>query len=273
MQNNGSARRGDTTLSKYISVAIDALLFTMGPGKFIKTTHSHAIEYDVMERYFTKVVLPVIENIFDLINYDFAHEMDNLYHDIFHHFDLLKLNAQSCRVNRICKKLKRQLTKTEDLYVCEVGNVHSFYKLRNECYIEVCAKMNNESSMNYSNLKFNNIINEQLIGRSVADIKRDIELSKIKRDVYSQYVLIRQIYNIATCESVQSGQEDLIRCYEDYNGCVENMKPAILSQFIRPGYRCIASTNPKFVQIELSESTVESIVHDFNNALTRLAPV
>ena len=82
MQNNGPARRGETTLSKYISEAIDALLFTMGPGKFIKTIHSHAIEYDVMEKYFTKVVLPVIENIFDLINYDFAHEIDNLYHDI-----------------------------------------------------------------------------------------------------------------------------------------------------------------------------------------------
>ena len=71
-----------TTLSKYISAAIDALLFTMGPGKFIKTTHFHDIDYDVMERYFTNVVLPVIENIFDL--FIRKYESDNSISSLIH---------------------------------------------------------------------------------------------------------------------------------------------------------------------------------------------
>jgi hypothetical protein len=269
----------ETKLSTYISTAINALISSMGPVKFIKNTYSPPVDCDTLEKYFKKVVLPVIENIFDLMNYDFALEINNIYSDIFHYFDLMKLNIQSCRINQICKRLKRQLTKSEDLYIYEVGNVNSFYKLRNTCYTNVCAKMNNEPSINYSNLKFNDIIMEQLMGRSIADITCDIELSKIKRDIYSKYVLLRQLYNITSYPlippvlSADNHDEQPIQCYEDYNGCVENMKLAILSQFIKPGYRCIASTNPKFVRIELSESTVESIVDDFNNALTRLTPV
>lgn len=233
-------------MEKTINSAINALLVAMGPHNYIIDDPFQLAQYKgTMKSYFKYVVCPVIKRMFNLMNYDLADELHNLYPNMFHYFDKIKINIQSCRINRICMKLQRQMAKLENDYVQEVGSATSFYKLRDTCI---------------TNLKFNDVINQQLLGKPIAGIKHSVELSKHAQVVYNRYLTLRQLYMLLPGEPP-------IRCYEDYNGCVKNMKPAILSQFIRPGYINVSSPDLKLMKTPISESMVESIVNDFNDAL------
>jgi hypothetical protein len=235
-------------INKLMRDAINNIITHMSPIYITNEAHTRPIGYDGMSQYFDHIIKPVVTNIFNLHNYNLARELKNVYPDMFNRIDLTAAMSQTVKINTVCKKIQNQMLKFEEDYVLNIGRIESFYRLREECFNK------------FRDIEFNDTIYQQMHGRTIADIRRSEAKYKQSQVVYSHYISLRQLYNFHPTKPY-------IRCYEDYNGCVDNMKSANLDNFIRPGYTCVSSPDLKLLKNTVPESMVESIVNEFNQAL------
>ena len=183
------------------------------------------------------------------LNYNLRDELANKCAEL--KFNQQKINVQMVRILRICKQFQHKIEELETNYILEVGSASEFYECLNTCYEYI------------KNLEFDASIFHLMRGYSVKDTVRDVKLTKWRNVVYTQYAFLRTLYYHP------DGSDEIIRGYPDYNGCVEDMKPADMSQFIQPGRICKSyPTNQP-----IPESVIKWNVDDFNRKLAKFNSV
>lgn len=279
-------------IRKLIHVMFLHIVFAMKPKELTHTP----VDPVGMKIYYETMIKPVIAIMLSLpIDFSLSEELSVFYMETV--FISTAVNLQTCRIKMICNRLRSRLNKLENDYVMEVGSVSAargpiilqppaesdrdsgqmsapirqntgpeirgqmsapirqdsvteFYKILNKCHEYV------------KSLEFDMVIYRLMDGYSVKNILRDEKLDKLRREVYPEYVFIRKLY----CYPIDCvDHTKSIRGYPDYNGCVEDMKPAELDKFIRPGYVCMTSP----MNTPISESLVEIMVAEFNKKLAR----
>ena len=233
-------------IQKYVHIAYLTLVSAMGM--------TLPIDRDDPKRYYKLyyelIIREAIKCMFNLdLNYNLSDELANKCAEL--KFNQQKINVQMVRILRICKQFQRKIEELETNYVLEVGSAGEFYKCLSTCceYIE--------------NLEFDASIFHLMRGYSVKDTVRDVKLTKWRNVVYTQYAFLRTLYYHP------EGSDEIIRGYPDYNGCVEDMKPADMSQFIQPGRICKSSPTNQ----PIPESVIKWNVDDFNRKLTKFNSV
>ncbi len=232
-------------IRKLIHVMFLHIVFAMKPKELTHTP----VDPVGMKIYYETMIKPVIAIMLSLPNdFSLSKELSVFYMETV--FISTAVNLQTCRIKMICNRLRSRLNKLENDYVMEVGSVSEFYKILNKCHEYV------------KSLEFDMVIHSLMNGYSVKNVLRDEKLDKRRREVYPEYVFIRKLY---CCPIDCVDHTKSIRGYPDYNGCVEDMKPAELDKFIRPGYVCMTSP----MNTPISESLVEIMVAEFNRKLAR----
>ncbi len=200
--------------------------------------------------YYKLIIREAVKCMFNLdLNYNLRYELAHKCAEL--EFNQQKINVQMVRILRICKQFQRKIEELETNYILEVGSAGEFYEYLNTCfeYIE--------------NLEFDASIFHLMRGYSVKDTLRDVKLTKWRNIVYTQYAFLRTLYYHP------DGSDEIIRGYPDYNGCVEDMKPADMSQFIQPGRICKSSPTNQ----PIPESVIKWNVDDFNRKLAKFNSV
>lgn len=246
----GKKMSAQERIEKYVHRAYLTLVSAMRPCDITTLPIDRDDPKQNYKLYYELIIREAIKCMFNLdLNYNLRYELAHKYADM--EFNQQKINVQMSRILMICRRFQRKIEELETNYILEVGSANEFYKcLNTSCkYIE--------------NLEFDASIFHLMRGYSVKDTLRDVKLTKRRNIVYTQYALLRTLYYHP------AGSDEIIRIYPDYNGCVEDMKPADLEQFIRPGRICMASP----LNHPIPESMIEWIVNDFNRKLAKFNSV